>query len=132
MGFILMQPANDNISREASEHLLKTGECLFDITKSGARLQPIIFGSRCCSGQEKLYHSVVGETAYGRWAISKNRKYLWGAHFFWMCDCKAIQEILDYNGEIIMISRWTQELLGYHFSVIHRRAGMMIDVDTLC
>ena len=31
-----------------------------------------------------------------------------------------------------MLSRWDQEHLGYHFSVIHWRAGMMIDVDTLC
>ena len=28
-----------------------------------------------------------------------------------------------------MVSRWAQELLGYHFSVIHRPARMMVDVD---
>ena len=112
MGFILTQTANDDISKEVSIHLLKTGECLFDVTKSGARLQPIIFGSRCCTGQERSYHSLVGESACGHWAISKNGKYLWGTHFYWICDCKAIQEILEYNGEIVMISRWSQELLG--------------------
>ena len=30
-----------------------------------------------------------------------------------------------------MISRWAQELLGYHFTVIHRPARMMRDVDGL-
>ena len=30
-----------------------------------------------------------------------------------------------------MISRWAQELLGYHYSVLHRSACMMIDVDAL-
>ena len=52
IGYILMQPANDKASVEATGLLLKTGECLFDTTKSGARLQPILFGSRCCTGLE--------------------------------------------------------------------------------
>ena len=30
-----------------------------------------------------------------------------------------------------MISRWAQELLGYHFTVIHRPARMMRDVDAI-
>ena len=30
-----------------------------------------------------------------------------------------------------MVVRWAQELLGYYFSVIHRPARMMIDVDKL-
>ena len=34
------------------------------------------------------------EVACGRWAIGQNRKYLWGAHFWWLCDCKTIREIL--------------------------------------
>ena len=30
-----------------------------------------------------------------------------------------------------MMCRWAQELLGYHFSCLHRAARMMIDVDGL-
>ena len=30
-----------------------------------------------------------------------------------------------------MIKRWAQELIGYQFSVIHRNAKMMKDVDSL-
>ena len=30
-----------------------------------------------------------------------------------------------------MVARWVQALLGYHFSVLHRSARMMVDVDGL-
>ena len=89
------------------------------------------FGSRCCTGLQKHYHSVAGEEAYGRWAIYKNKKYLWGTHFYWLCDCKPISEVLEYNGDIYMVYRWAQELLGYHFSVLHWSAHMMADIDAL-
>ena len=59
------------------------------------------------------------------------QKYLWGNHFYWMCDCIAVKEILEYNGSIHMVMRWSQELLGYHFTIIHRLAAMMADVDGL-
>ena len=108
MGFILMQPDNDEVSTKATAHLLKSGECLLDVTKSGARLKAVPFGSRSCTGQERLYHSFVGESACGRWAISNNMKYLWGTHFYWLCACKAIKEILEYDGSITMVSRWAQ------------------------
>ena len=42
-----------------------------------------------------------------------------------------MKEILEYNGEIAMVKFWVQELSGYHFSVIHRPARMVIDVDGL-
>jgi hypothetical protein len=132
MGWILMQPSDDEESRPATVTLRETGECLFDLSaKEGPRLRPIAYGSQACTDMEKLFHSFVGEGACGRWAISQNRKFLWGNHFYWMCDCKAMREILEYDGAIAMISRWAQELLGYHFTVIHRSAKMMMDVDGL-
>ena len=30
-----------------------------------------------------------------------------------------------------MVSRWAQELLGYHVSVVHLPSRMMIDFDSL-
>ena len=50
MGFILMQPTNDEVSTKATVHLLKSGECLFDVTKSGLRLQDVLFWSRSFTG----------------------------------------------------------------------------------
>ena len=78
---------------------------------------------------EAKLHSFVGEAACGRWAIAQNRKFLWGTHFYWICDCMAVQEILEYNGNIHVICRWAQELLGYNFTVLHRPAKMMADKE---
>ena len=33
MGWILMQPTNDNAPQAASKKLLASGECLFDLSK---------------------------------------------------------------------------------------------------
>ncbi len=48
-----------------------------------------------------------------------------------MCDCSAVREVLEYEGSISYICRWSQELLGYHFACIHRNNRMMVDVDSL-
>ena len=105
MGWILMQPSDDIESAAATELLKKTGECKFDLSKHGARLKPIAFGSRSCGDNETNFHSFTGEGACGRWAIGQNRKYLWGNRFFWLCDCSAIKETLEYDGNITMICR---------------------------
>ena len=131
MGWILMQPADDADSVAAARCLKETGNCLFDISLGGARLKPVAFGSRGCNDNEQNFHSFTGESACGRWAITQNKKYLWGCHFYWLCDCCTIKEILEYSGSIPMICRWAQELLGYQFSVIHRNKRVMIDVDAL-
>ena len=82
MGWILMQPADDFDSTEATIKLQKTGECLFDLCKNGARLRPVSFGSRSCTDFERKYHSFVGEEYAGRCDISQNRHYLWGNNFW--------------------------------------------------
>ena len=75
MGWIIMQPADDAESIAATKQLQSGGKCLFDLTLKGARLKPIGFGSRACTGLEKKYHSFVGEAACGRWAISQKKIY---------------------------------------------------------
>ena len=64
--WIIMQPAKDVESSRATKELLDTGNCLFDLSKDGPRLQPIQFESRSCTNFECKYHSLVGETAAGR------------------------------------------------------------------
>ena len=66
MGWILMQPADDEEPISATKILLETGECIFDITRGGAQLCPAGFGSRSCTLQESKYHSFFGEAACGR------------------------------------------------------------------
>jgi hypothetical protein len=71
----------------------------------------------------------VGEAAVGCWAINQNHKYLWGASFYWLCDCSGVKEILEYDGPIHQVRRWAQKLLGYCFHIVHWPARMMADVD---
>ena len=48
-----------------------------------------------------------------------------------MCDCKAVQEVVEYTENIAMVQRWSQELLVYHFTVIRRNDKIMGDVDAI-
>ena len=131
MGFILMQPDDSEASKEALVHLTDQADADFDATSNGARLRPILFGSRHCSTKERHFHSFVGEAACGRWAIGQMRKYLWGTHFYWITDCIALHEFLEYDGPIHQVKQWTQELLGYFFTVIHHPAHMLKDIDAI-
>ena len=131
MAWIIMQPDSSDASITATDILLNKGICNFDLSLTGARLQPIAYGSRACTSTESHFHSFVGEVSSGRWGFAKNRRYLWGNKFWWLCDCKAVREVLDYRGTIHMISRWAQELLGYNFEIVHRSDSMMRDVDSI-
>lgn len=131
MGWILMQAADNAVSQAALKDLENGKPCRFDETCDGPRLQPILFGLHWCKGKECDYHSMVGEAASGRCAIGKLRRYLWGAHFYWIVNCKALEAILDYRGDNRLLSRWAQELLGYSFTLVHRPALMMVDVNNL-
>ena len=132
MGYILMQPDDSPESLAAIKHLSATGECLFDVSLDGPRLRPVLFGSRSNKSYERDYHSFVGEVACGRWSIAACRKYLWGTLFYWICDCNAVKEVLEYDGSIHQIKRWSQELMAYEFVCIHRSNRMMKDVDGVC
>ena len=132
MGYILMQPDDSPESLKAIKHLAATGECLFDLSLDGPRLRPVRFGSRANMPYERNYHSFVGEVACGRWSIAANRKYLWGKLFYWICDCNTVKEVLEYDGSIQQIKRWSQELMAYEFICLHRVNRMMKDVDGVC
>ena len=54
-----------------------------------------------------------------------------GGGGYWICDYIGVKESLDYTGSIHQIRRWSQELFGYEFAIIHRAASMMKDVDGL-
>ena len=60
MGWILMQPTDYKESQKATSHLKTTGECLFGLSKHGARLKPVAFGSRSCNDMEIKYDSFTG------------------------------------------------------------------------
>ena len=126
-----MHPDDSNEARLATVKLRQKNECDFDLSLDGARLRPILFNSRSCSATKRHYHGFVGEIACGRWAIRMEKRYLWGTHFFWLCDMKTTYKIVYYTGPIHILRRWCQELLAYNFSCIHRGHDMMQDVDYL-
>jgi len=117
MDFIIMQTNNDKVSLDALELLRTTGENNFDKSMNSPRLRPILFGSRKYTATESHYHSFVGEVATGRWAISENRAYFWGTHFYWICGMKTVYKILNYEGPIHLISRWEQEISSIFFDM---------------
>ena len=80
MGWIIVQPADDGEFTKATSHLQKAGEYYFELTKDGAQLKPVSFGSRGCNENEQKFHSFVGEATCSCWAIAQNRKYVWGNH----------------------------------------------------
>ena len=80
---------------------------------------------------KQTFHSFVGESTAVHWGISQNRHYLQGTHFYWMCDCKEVQEVVEYTVSIVMVHIWAQELLRYNLTVIHRSEKMMGDVDAI-
>ena len=105
MGWILIQPNNDAELAAATDLLRTIGECTFEFTKICARLKLVALGSRPCHENKINFHSFTGEASSGRWAISQNKSYLLGDHFYWMCDRSAVKEVLEYNGSIQMICR---------------------------
>ena len=74
-----------------------------------SRLIPILLKFRGNLDQEKYHNSFVGEIAYGRWAISRLRKYLWEVLLNWLCDCNIFREILEYNSSIHQFKGWVKK-----------------------
>jgi hypothetical protein len=131
MGCILMQPDGSKESLAAISKLVAGEDNEFDAEMTGARLRPVLFGSRKCDDRETHYHSMVGEAACGRWAFGKLKKYLYGAHFWWICDCDGMQILFGYDSPIKQLRRWGQEMLGYNCTLLHRSHQLMRDVDAI-
>ena len=94
-------------------------------------MKPSAFGSRSYYDMESKYHYVYDKLASIRWAIGQNRQFLWGFFFYWICDCSALKEHIEYDGCIFMVQRSAQEFLGYTFSAVHTPSLMMCDVNAL-
>jgi len=103
LGLILMQASPDTELRAALTLLENTGEWAFHLSLHGAHLRPIAFGSRECTEIESKLYSFTGEVACGRWAIAQNRRYLWGSHFYWLCDWFTVKQVLEYNENISLV-----------------------------
>ena len=132
MDRILIQPDDSLDYIVAIKYLANTSECLFDHSLDGPRLSPVLLGSRSNLSYESNYHSFVGEVVYGRCKIAACRKYLWDSQLYYLCDCNAVKEVLEYHDSIHQLKRWSQKLLAYEFVYLHRLNTMMKDVDGIC
>ena len=98
---------------------------------NGSRLRPLAFGYPSCTYFERKYYLFVGETSCSIWKNWQNRHLVWKQHFWLLCDCASVKEIIEYEGSIPMVCRWDQELFGYHFIIVQWSNKMMTDVDAL-
>jgi len=114
----IMQPDHSPSSAVTATKLLREkGTNQFNATMDGPRLFPVRFGSNTFLDKERWFHPFVGEGAYGRWNIAQNQKFLWGTHFYWwLCDCTAVKEILEYDGLITMMGSRTTWVSFYRCS----------------
>ena len=46
---------------------------------------------------EKIFHSFAEKSTADCFGVSQNQYYLWVAHFYWICDSKAVQEVVGYT-----------------------------------
>ena len=131
MGYMLMQ-VDDSPQSVGTIYLLEDkGECTFDLSLDSPPLRSVLFGSQSSHPFEIKYHSFVSEVVCGRWKISCCRKYFWGITFYWIFNCIAVKEILEYTKSIHHFQRWSYERFDYEFAKIHRAADMMKDLDDL-
>jgi len=126
-----MQP---DISEEFHIVLQKSeniGEYDLDLSLRGSRLRPIASSSLYCKDYEVNYHGFVGEIRVGSVSITKLHKCFRGTFLYWMTDCNAISEVLEYTQTVYQLRHWSQKLLTYSFGCTHRSAAMMVDVYAL-
>ena len=55
-----------------------------------------------------------------------------GCPFYWLYDSSSVKEVVEYDGSIHQLKRWTQELMVYEFVCLHRPNKVMKDVDGVC
>jgi len=125
-----MQPADNAAAKEAIALLRAGGENLFDTMIKGMHLCPVCFGSCKCNHCESFLDFFFGKASSGHWLMGQCY-YLWGAHFYWYCNCKDIQAILFYEASTHALSCLAQELFAYNFTCLYCPACMMIDVNAL-
>ena len=75
--------------------------------------------------------SSFGKTACGQWSIGKNFPYLWDVHSWWICDCSAMKEVLEYKETTPMVCGWAQKRLVCHFNINRRSNKMVFNVDSI-
>ena len=114
-----MQPMDDAKSIAATTKLLSTGICDFDLKMTGPWLQAFLCSMCMCTDTKSHYHSFVGKVAEFCWSVSKFKVHLWGTCVYALCGMKKLYKVLEYDGPIHSLCRWSQELMAYQFLTFH-------------
>ena len=131
-GAALCQADGSKEARRAEQEEEGGGICQFDKRVTGLRLHPILFESKAIEGPHQSDHSHPGELKAGDFAIQKFRTFLWGKPFTWIADCislKAFFEQRDMPSH--QMERLRMRMLCFQFTVVHRNASMVKEVDLL-
>ena len=56
---------------------------------------------------------------------------IFGELFFLICDYNSIKEILKFTRSAHQLRRWSHEIFGYEFIIVHHFINMIKDIDTL-
>ena len=132
MGSGILQSEQSEKAEEALMAEINGGKCEFDKTVNGLRLRPIAFISRRCTGRERDYHSHVGETVAGKWAMDRFKHWLLGREFTWITDCSGILKFFEMGHEAThTMQRWKMEMLRFNFTIVHRPGKMLAECDLL-
>eukprot|EP00970_Alexandrium_tamarense_P020839 scaffold15742_cov228-Alexandrium_tamarense.AAC.1 len=130
MGYIGMQPDDDDDSIAAMTREIAGGPCEFLISKdlsAAPRLRPVCMGSRRNKGYEKKLHSYLGEAFALDWAINQCRIQCWGQKFTAIGDCKSLQFIMTYEGKNPVVLRLQMRLMCWWMDLVHRPNSFNVD-----
>ena len=133
MGYVVCQPANDEVSMAAMEREAQGGPCEFLASStslsSPPQLRPIAMGSRRNKGYELRLHSHLGEAFTVDWALGQNRLYLWGGRFTSITDCHSLKYCLTYEGSNPVLLRMQMRLMLWNMDIVHRTRDYNVDSD---
>ena len=127
LGYVLLQPGNDDASLQASQDYWDGKGFTFMTKDSKAVLYPICFGARKCRGNKVRLHSHLRKCFADNYGINKVRHYVFGQLFVWATDCYAVKFILSYDGGNPAILHLQMHLMCWEVDIIHRPDNKLID-----
>lgn len=103
------------VGTDASNH--GVGAVLYQIIDGVKKF--ICFAGSSLSDSQRNYPATKKELLAIVFALKKFREWLWGSHFTLYTDHMSLIYLFDNSNENLMFSNWADQILDYHFSVIH-------------
>ena len=134
LGFILIQPDNNNEAFDNNGYLITTSPTSYTIKKH-PKGKLIMCGSRFISATELHYAIVELEMLALVWAVQKCRLYLAGTRFKVVTDHQPLIGICNGKNldavNNVRIQRMLSKTLGYEFRVLYMEGKLNLIADAL-